>query len=228
MRFDNLSEQDQSVFSQIASDRRNEIDERNEVAAAKIADAMAEHNADNPEFDDAENRQLILEYLQNNPDALYTYLVRGAVLQCRMATHIRKLNLPLCHAIYTGEIKHPIIHAEDAVPNENVMFFGHCHGTMGEQGDAETIDLEMVSYDKDLLPSYTGTVKRGYKCNPQIIDNQWQMTHRETRITRNGQPMSESNAVESVTGASFLMCRFGGLIEPLTSGQENEETDPIG
>jgi len=160
--------------------------------------------------------------LQNHPDAIYPYLVRGAVLYCHVGTHIRKLNLPICHGIYTGEDMHPIIHAEDAEPEKNVMYFGHCHGTIGESGDAEQIDLKTVTYT-DLEPSYTGDVARGYKCKPQIIDNQWQMTYRDTRIVRNNQYMSEANAVESVTGASFLVCRFGGLIEPLTSGQEPTE-----
>jgi murein DD-endopeptidase MepM/ murein hydrolase activator NlpD len=52
------------------------------------------------------------------------------------------------------------------------------------------------------------------------------MPHKATKIVRNGGAFTAEDAVPAVTMASFLVCRHGGLIEPVTSGQENRETAP--
>jgi hypothetical protein len=52
------------------------------------------------------------------------------------------------------------------------------------------------------------------------------MAHGDTKIVRNGGVFAEADAVPAVTMGSFLVCRHGGLIEPVTSGRENRETAP--
>jgi hypothetical protein len=173
------------------------------------------------------NKQAIIAYMQNHPDACYPYLVRGAKLRCRLGTHTRKLNLPVCHGVYTvaSGHNHPMVHSEDAVSEKNIMYFGHCCGAIGQSGDAEQIDLKTVAFDPNTLEDkQTGDVKRDFKCKPDIIGGCWAMTHSDTKIVRNGSALAKGSAADSVTGASYLVCRYGGLIEPITSGQENTET----
>ena len=228
MGFGKLSEQEQGVFLEVSQKRIDELGEINAGAAASIAASVAESDADNPEFDEAAAKEAISKHLKDHPDELYPYIVRGARLCCRLGSHIRKLNLPTSHGIYTGKGRHPLIHAGDAVPGKNIMYFGHCSGTINASGAAEEVDLEMVTYDENYKAKPTGSVKRGYKCKPKIIGGCWTMTHRDTQIVNNGQPTLLQATSDSVTGASFLVCAFGGLIEPLTSRQENTDTDPIG
>jgi hypothetical protein len=180
-----------------------------------------------PEFDEEACRVKIQAYLRDHPDANYEYLVRGAKLACRMGTHIRRLNLPIDHGVYMGaeDNKRPAIHAEDAAPEHNIMYFGLCDGTIASSDVAETVELEMIKYDSrnnyEGIP--IGSVKRGYKCKPDIIGNCWAMTHHDTRIVKNGLKAQDTNAADSVTAASCLVCRYGGLIEPLTCGQFDPE-----
>ena len=228
MDINNLSKQERDVYEPLAEEHNKRIDDENKEAAERLASEAAIPDADDPPLDEKTRKEMIIKHLQDHSDALYPLLVRGAVLRCRMGSHRRKLNLPFSHGIWTGEAKHPFVHEEDAVFDKNIMYFGHCKGTINKSGVAEEIDLEMVTYDEEHNAKPTGAVTRAYKCKPQIIGGCWSMTHKETKILKNGRPMSEENAAECVTGASFLVCIFGGLIEPLTDGTENKDTKPIG
>jgi len=225
MNYSDLSEKEQRVYTETKSIHDQDSASRNESIAAAMAEAEKQNN---PDIDEEEVKQLMFKYIQDNPSAVYPFLVRGAKLSCRMGTHIRKLNLPECHGVYTGEGVHPLIYADDAEGDKNVMYFGHCNGTINASSCAEKIDLEMVTYDEFYEPKNIGTVKRAYKCVPQIIGNIWQKTNHRTRIIKNDLPDIVGNSADSVTQASYMVCIFGGIIEPLTSGQENTETTPSG
>ena len=59
----------------------------------------------------------------------------------------------------------------------------------------------------------SGTVT-GTPCIPDIIEV-WDDTHSETHIGKEGE--------EALTTRSFLVCSYGGLIEIIRSGQEDDE-----
>lgn len=57
------------------------------------------------------------------------YLVRGATLKCSMGSSQSKLNLPICHGVYTK--KKPLMNKLDFVPMANILPFGACKVTKG-------------------------------------------------------------------------------------------------
>lgn len=100
--------------------------------------------------------------------------------------------------------------------------------------------------EKILLVKEDGTNVRGYPCTPCIVST-WQNTHGESQVAsgshycqnghshgggshRAGEP-SHGGGSRRLTGGpalteqSFLVCAYGGLIEPVTSGQENTDTE---
>lgn len=59
------------------------------------------------------------------------YLVRGAMLSCRMGSHPRRLNLPQSHGEYICD--HPVIMDEDCT-KENISSFGVCSSPVPQRG----------------------------------------------------------------------------------------------
>lgn len=64
--------------------------------------------------------------LEEGEEVQFPYLVRGAELYCNCGTHIRKLNLPICHGVYTNG--RPMMHEEDCEvgDDKNIPSFGIC------------------------------------------------------------------------------------------------------
>lgn len=133
------------------------------------------------------------------------YLVRGALLACQYGSHPRRLNLPQCHGIYIEE--KPMIRGNDCVVDDNISYFGIC-SCETPPDNAEKVSL--VPYSED--GNATGTVT-GKKCCPYIV-GEWRGISENVKVSGNE---------HGVTMDSFLVCRCGGLIQPLTSGQEYEE-----
>ncbi len=126
------------------------------------------------------------------------YLVRGALLCCREGTHPRRLNLPKSHGVYID--KNPQITYEDCT-KENISCFGVCNSSTPPEG-AETV--RFAGYVPE-GSTETAEDVQGKQCMPDII-GKWQNPY--------GQ---------AVTMDSYLTCACGGVIEPLTSGQEYED-----
>ena len=171
---------------------------------------------------------------------LREYLVRGAVLICTNGSHKRKINLPKCHGIYAGI--HPLLHeleylTESACGREkcNITHFGVCCPAEGSPPPTETI-----TYTKTRENSKDGIEGKvtGCKCEPVII-GRWKNTHILTKIVDNGDknpsdrqlatcavavrgPLGQS----ALTMNSFLVCKYGGMITPVTSGQHNNPISP--
>lgn len=75
----------------------------------------------------------------------------------------------------------------------------------------------------------------GHKCEPFIISFKWLDTYPKTRLVDNGDidPGDRAEAesddgdpkgLAAVTTLSYLVCRWGGLIEPYNSGQEYSDS----
>jgi len=113
----------------------------------------------------------------------------------------------LCHGVYV--LEHPILREDDCVVGKNLTYFGICIGKTPPNG-AEEILLDQYIPEGGIP---TGKEVKGPKCKPDMI-GEWRNTHEETKVT--GEEFA-------VTTSSYLVCRCGGLIQPLTSGQEYED-----
>lgn len=182
--------------------------------------------------DEAEAEAKIKEYARNHSETgQYEYLVRGATLVCSNGSHKRKINLPKCHGVYVGE--HPVLHELECVPEPlcgleqcNITFFGVCTPQDGQPPQTEIkVYQKTVQNASDGLPG----VVTGYKCQPVIVGC-WNDTYYDTKIIDNGDKnpvarrLMEGNGLQiagnsTVTTGSFLVCKYGGLIEPVDSGQ---------
>lgn len=168
------------------------------------------------------------------------YLVRGAVLECSCGSHKRKLNLPESHGVYIGE--NPMVNQTDCAVGDyaNIPTFGVCEsaGNPCRKSLGETLRDGLISsfipgsgpmitarneMEKILLVKEDGTNVRGYPCTPCIVST-WQNAHGESQVASDG----GGGSSPALTEQSFLICAYGGLIEPVTSGQENTETKWIG
>lgn len=175
-----------------------------------------------------------------------SYLVMGAKLYCSCGSHVRRLNLPLDHGVYIRGL--PMIHEEDCLVGDgkNITTFGVCcseehpaweplwkelleKSTRGAVcaslsqtifgKPADTAFRDSVNH-KILLQRGDGKNVRGYPCIPCIVGC-WRDVNRTQKIVRNGTDgMREQDKLSAVTTDSFLVCAYGGLIEPLSSGQE--------
>ena len=164
------------------------------------------------------------QYLEENYESFIPeqYLVRGARLCCSCGSHERKLNVFKDHAVYTESF--PMIHELDKELEKNITFFGVC-----SSGDpllsSQNIRLIKTTYDKEGNP--IEQVVSGIMCVPFIIGD-WRDTKQNVKIIDNGDKDSAdkdkyredtSKGYKAVTTNSFLICRYGGIIEPLDSGQ---------
>ncbi|MFI3173288.1 MAG: Mbeg1-like protein [Eubacteriales bacterium] len=185
---------------------------------------------DNYKEHEYENEQDIIDYLNKHVEnKKVEYLVRGALLKCSAGTHARQLNLSKCHGVYIGE--HPLIHAENNKVDENITFFGVCnaHSLPPTEEVSFQRDVERDSNGNKTGNAPFGFVK-GNKCQPRIISNVWFDTYTGTQIVDNsdsesfkGSSLNEEMAKKakpSTTTLSFLVCGYGGLIEPYNSGQQ--------
>ncbi len=126
------------------------------------------------------------------------YLVRGALLACREGSHPRRLNLPKAHGVF-GD-KHPQIIDEDCT-SKHISCFGVCNSGTPPKG-AKTV--RFAGYVPEGSSEAAEDVQ-GKECTPDII-GKWKNPYGE-----------------ALTMDSYLICACGGIIEPLTSGQEYED-----
>lgn len=188
---------------------------------------------------DFETEEAIKKYLREHTGNEYPeYLVRGALLRCRHGSHARRLNLLKDHAVYVRGC--PMIHEFncETADERNISWFGVCKSPC-----PPTTDLICLKKDppRDAFGNPVGeaggTVD-GRKCEPFIVSYQWKDTYPKTRIIDNGDLNPRDRAAAeadgsgqgeaSVTTLSFLVCNWGGLIEPYTSGQELAEQEAEG
>lgn len=206
------------------------------IWASKYSDAQSKQSKfiDEHEF---ENEEAIRQYLvEHTGDKNPHYLVRGALLHCRFGSHARKLNLLRDHGVYVQEC--PLIHELNCETNleKNISWFGVCKSPCPPT--SETVHLTNDP-PRDSSGSPTGDASgfvSGHKCEPFIVSFKWLDTHAKTRIVDNGDIDSVDRkkadddseeapkGLSSVTTLSYLVCNWGGIIEPYNSGQEFTDT----
>lgn len=172
--------------------------------------------------------------LEEGEEVQFPYLVRGAELYCNCGTHKRRLNLPICHGVYTNG--KPMMHEEDCEvgDDKNIPSFGICQSEenpvnkswfakAGDKikdfftGEEDTDDAEKI-----ILKTEDGQNVKGYPCTPCIVGT-WKDVYDSEKILRNNADgTSEGDKLSALTQRAFLVCAYGGLIEPISSGQEEE------
>lgn len=172
--------------------------------------------------------------LEEGQTVEFPYLVRGALLKCSCGTHTRKLNLPLCHGVYIAD--KPIVQEEDCQvgDDQNIAAFGICQSDGHPSKDpwwvkaGKMLFQSAVSYvreeesEKIILQTEDGQNVKGYACTPCIVGT-WKDVHEAQKIARNNTDGTvEGDRLSSITLESFLVCAYGGLIQPMSSGQDEE------
>lgn len=171
---------------------------------------------------DQEIFSILLDPEMDYYDITAEYLVRGAVLRCDCGSHARKLNLPLCHGVY--HMNHPVVHQKDAEvgDDKHIPSFGVCSSPKHPAAKLFGERITLVSEDD---PSKN---VKGCPCTPVIVGGEWKNPKYETMIAdsvADAQQISPEDRTyyPAVTTESFLVCKYFGLIEPVTSGQECQE-----
>jgi len=192
-----------------------------DITAENIAQVVEEQSATNPpepSEEDAAVMEQMAAYQAEHQEASEAYVVRGALLKCQFGSHCRRLNLPRCHGVYT--LKKPIVFKRDCKggmegADINVTTFGVCTSP-GNPTSASVCLKKEAPRNPD--GSFTGDAASGTvtgaPCMPEII-GAWEDTHGETHIGEEDE--------EALTTRSFLVCAYGGLIEIIRSGQEDDE-----
>ena len=197
-------------------------------------DFLAERNAAREEAWEAFKEENDIEGEMFIPER---YLVRGANLYCSHGSHVRKLNLPKCHGVYIT--REPMVHELDCIPGDtnNISTFGICEadGIKALTPKPPTLTLKLAVYDDfgnkketdEDLGNITGTA-----CMPMIAGGKWLNTYDKSRIVDNGDKdpgdkdkdnNDPGKGYPAVTTESFLICTCGGIIEPISCGQNNIE-----
>ncbi len=167
------------------------------------------------------NRELeeaLKEKAQDNPE----YLVRGAPLRCRYGSHMRYLDMLEAHGVYLND--DPVMHRKDCKVGENIMPFGICSSPVHnlKRRDSFFAGAE-TDQEGNYLHAPDDRVITGFVCEPEITGDSWKNCKEETKIAQNATPETEGPAActcyEAITTASYLVCRHGGIIFPLGSGQ---------
>lgn len=207
-----------------------------EAGAIKDAKGNVEETAQEAEKQHDEMMQALLESLEleEGQTIQFPYLVRGAKLCCSCGTHKRKLNLPLCHGVYIAG--NPQVHEADceAGDDKNVATFGICQSDghpskkpwWVKAGDILLLGMAThIQREEDkkiILQTEDGKNVKGYPCTPCIVGT-WKDVHGTQKIARNDTDgTAESDRLAAVTLESFLVCAYGGLIQPISSGQDEE------
>lgn len=189
-------------------------------AREKVAEEKGKNTNSGPEELDEEVFQEYIEKHSREGD--YEYLVRGAKLVCNCGSHKRMLNLPECHGVYIGE--NPMVHENDCVQGinrqGNISWFGICRSERCQELPGQKVCYELT--EENSADGTVGETEPGKKCQP-IIVGVWQDVYEKTKIVDcwDGEGEDEEELCSLTTG-SFLVCNYGGIIQPVTSGQEYE------
>lgn len=203
----------------------------NEISVSELdslinIENFGEQLDENTTADDEKTTAEMESEIESQTDIL-EYVVRGALLKCEYGSHCRKLNLPKCHGVKI--MGHPVMNDGDILAGLgddsdkniiNIPSFGICDSpNKGKIGEG-TIDLKK---DKprdpktgEIIGEAQDGIITGKRCKPEFIDN-WQQSYSKTKIGN-----SENYAI---TTNSFLVCKYGGTITILNSGQQNEPSE---
>lgn len=181
-----------------------------EEKADKEAKQKAESEAANEARIEEAQDEMSKEFLAMQEE----HLVRGAMMRCQCGSHYRRLNLPVSHGMY--ESQRPLMNEGDSLVGDtyNIPTFGVCNSSDNKTGGSVLLkkDVPRDEFGRKISEESEGNV-RGTPCTPGII-TQWLCPHEGTIV----------DGKCAITPTSFLVCQYGGIIEVVNSGQNEEET----
>ena len=144
-------------------------------------------------------------------------VVRGALLQCSCGTHCRRLNLEQSNGEYANDdTHHPLMHDHNCIDTgayPNITYYGVCKS---ETPPENASDITLEPY---IWPDGTKTSESkitGKKCIPEILGKYWLNPNKEDKI----KDLDDGKEYACITTGSYLVCRNGGIIQIMESGQE--------
>lgn len=177
-----------------------------------------------PEEFSEEEKAMLVEEVQRDKELAdesnpINILVREALLRCSCGTHPRRLNLPVSYGMYAKDEQHPKVHQENCVVGDenNISYYGVCKSNCKPQG------TEFITLEPYVTPDGKKTSKEkveGNKCVPMIVGS-WMDPKEDDMIY----DMDRQCEYPCLTSNSFLVCKYGGVIEVLSSGQEYTEEE---
>lgn len=125
------------------------------------------------------------------------YVVRGALMECEMGSHHRRINLPESHGSYVND--KPMMNEEDCKPN-HIPYFGICKSV-------HNLNSEVVHL---IAEDGSGTIS-GKPCVP-IFYGKWMNAKEGTLV--------EGKA--ALTTDSVIFCDCKGVVTILKDGQHDD------
>ena len=222
-------EKDENYYQMLQYTQNYMKDQGIEISISELESLIDENgfeeqsDIENSVIDDEKTIAEMEAAIENQIDAS-EYVVRGALLKCEYGSHCRKLNLPKCHGVKI--MSHPVMNDSDILAGLgddsdkniiNIPSFGICDGPNKGQIGEGTIDLKKDNPRNLETGEITGEapdgIITGKRCNPNFTDN-WQSSYGKTKIGNDGN--------YAITTNSFLVCKYGGTITVINSGQQNE------
>jgi len=162
----------------------------------------------------------------------YPALVRGCRLFCEYGSHSRQLEMPYSHGVSLKKLtlayaldNKDCSHCEDM----NIPVFGVCSSTMHEQFNNTFLIgglINTFNRTKITLRSEDGQSNvRGFACQVSIVD-EWFNPYTQIQVATNESYQEDLETREYspvITAGSFLVCRYGGMIIPISTGIELAE-----
>lgn len=141
--------------------------------------------------------------------------------------------------------------------DQSIGSFGHCNSVTPPINEYISLaDYVPTDTAGNYLSENPGSVSKGFKCIPDIYGNHWFNTAPEVHIAENTaagvnfasamknpetlsdhlmlslyekakDSIEDPSFLEAVTTNSFLYCKHGGFIVPITSGQEPNNYNPF-
>jgi len=159
----------------------------------------------------------------------YPALVRGCRLFCEYGSHSRQLEMPYSHGVSLKKLAlaYALDSKDDSFGEDmNIPVFGVCSSTMHEQfnntfligGLINTFNRTKITLEKE---GGGGNV-RGFACQVSITD-EWINPYTQIQVATNESYQGDLDAREYspvITAGSFLVCRYGGMIIPISTGIE--------
>lgn len=236
-RFDAGTDKELTMNREEIEELKNAAEQYSDIlgdARKKVAEEKGKSMVSGTEVLDEKQFEEYLEKHSKEKD--YEYLVRGAKLVCNCGSHKRMLNLPECHGVYIGE--NPMVHEYDCVQGingqGNISWFGICRSERSQELPGKKVCYELT--EENSADGTVGETELGKMCHPVIV-GVWQDVYEKTKIVDYWEEVEEKEAEEedaeeedaaseerlcTLTTGSFLVCNYGGIIQPITSGQEYE------
>ncbi len=124
------------------------------------------------------------------------YIVRGALMQCKLGSHRRRINLPKSHGSYVNE--KPMMNVDDCKP-DNIPYFGICNS----MSNLNSAVIYLIAED--------GSTISGKPCFPAFY-GKWVNAKEGTLV--------EGKA--ALTKDSVIFCHCMGAVTFLKDGQHDD------